>query len=107
MRDVLKSDAVAVGSNEVNATELTSQPELARRRLCRKDYPEGQVARLEKIFEMLGKPARRKKCPAIEGIIEEAEEMIKEAETNTVRDAGMLAAAQAVEHYEISRYGNP
>ena len=54
---------------------------------------------------MLGKPARGKKCPAIEGIIEEAEEIIKEAETDTVRDAGMLAAAQAVEHYEISRYG--
>ena len=66
---------------------------------------EQQVVRLEKIFEILGKAARGKKCPAIDGIIEEGQEMIKEAKDDTVRDAGMLAAAQAVEHYEIARYG--
>jgi ferritin-like metal-binding protein YciE len=66
---------------------------------------EGQVDRLEKIFTMLGKAARGKKCAAIEGLTDEADEVIKEAKTDTVRDAGMLAAAQAVEHYEISRYG--
>jgi ferritin-like metal-binding protein YciE len=65
----------------------------------------GQVKRLEQIFEMLGKAARGKKCDAIEGLTAEADEIIKEAEDDTVRDAGMLAAAQAVEHYEISRYG--
>ena len=54
---------------------------------------------------MLGKAARGKKCDAIEGLTAEADEIIKEAEDDTVRDAGMLAAAQAVEHYEISRYG--
>jgi len=54
---------------------------------------------------MLDKTAPGKKCEAIEGLAKEAEEIIKEAETDTVRDAGMLAAAQAVEHYEISRYG--
>jgi ferritin-like metal-binding protein YciE len=66
---------------------------------------EGQVDRLEQIFTMLGKSARGKKCAAIEGLTNEADEVIKEAKTDTVRDAGMLAAAQAVEHYEISRYG--
>lgn len=66
---------------------------------------EGQVERLEQIFELLGKSPRGKTCPAIDGIIEEAEEVMKEAETDTVRDAAMLSAAQAVEHYEISRYG--
>jgi ferritin-like metal-binding protein YciE len=66
---------------------------------------EGQIERLEQIFEMLGKNARGTTCPAIDGIIEEAEEVMKEAETDAVRDAAMLAAAQAVEHYEISRYG--
>jgi ferritin-like metal-binding protein YciE len=65
----------------------------------------GQVKRLEQIFEMLGKAARGKKCDAIEGLAAEADEIIEEAEDDTVRDAGMLAAAQAVEHYEISRYG--
>ena len=66
---------------------------------------EGQIERLEQVFKLIEKPARGKKCHAIEGMIEEAEEIIKEAESDTVRDAGMLAAAQAVEHYEISRYG--
>ena len=54
---------------------------------------------------MIGKAARGKKCEAIEGLTKEADEIIKEAKSDTVRDAGMLAAAQAVEHYEISRYG--
>lgn len=69
------------------------------------EQTEGQVARLEKIFEMIGKAPRGKRCPAIDGLAEEASEIIEEAKAGTVRDAGMLAAAQAVEHYEISRYG--
>ena len=64
-----------------------------------------QVERLDQVFELLGKRASGKKCPAIEGIIEEAEEVMKEAEDDIIRDAAMLAAAQSVEHYEISRYG--
>jgi len=66
---------------------------------------EKQVERLEQVFELIGKAPRGKTCPAIDGIIEEGEEIMKEAEDDTVRDAGMLAAAQAVEHYEITRYG--
>ena len=66
---------------------------------------EGQVKRLEQVFEILGKRASGKKCPAIDGIIEEGEEVMKEAKDDTIRDAAMLAAAQSVEHYEISRYG--
>jgi ferritin-like metal-binding protein YciE len=66
---------------------------------------EKQVDRLEQVFEHLGKRASGKKCPAIDGIIEEASEVMKEAEDDMVRDAAMLAAAQSVEHYEISRYG--
>jgi ferritin-like metal-binding protein YciE len=66
---------------------------------------EGQVERLEQIFEMIGKSARGKRCAAIDGLAEEASEIMSEAEDATVLDAGILAAAQAVEHYEISRYG--
>lgn len=66
---------------------------------------EGQVERLEQIFEMMEKAPRGKRCPAIDGLAEEAAEIMQEAKDDTVRDAGMLAAAQAVEHYEISRYG--
>ena len=66
---------------------------------------EGHVERLEQVFELLGKPARGKKCDAIEGIIEEGKEVMEEYADTPALDAGLLAAAQAVEHYEISRYG--
>src|SRR5579863_9202760 len=66
---------------------------------------EGQIERLEQVFELLGKPARGKKCDAIEGILDEGTEIMGEYEGEPALDAGLLAAAQAVEHYEISRYG--
>jgi ferritin-like metal-binding protein YciE len=66
---------------------------------------EGQVERLEQVFEMIGKPARGKKCEAMEGLVAEGEEVIEDAEEDSVKDAGLIAAAQAVEHYEIARYG--
>jgi ferritin-like metal-binding protein YciE len=69
------------------------------------DETEGQVTRLEQIFEIVGKPARGKKCDAIEGIIDEGKEIMEEYADTQALDAGLLAAAQAVEHYEISRYG--
>jgi ferritin-like metal-binding protein YciE len=64
-----------------------------------------QIGRLEEIFELLGKPARGKKCDAIEGILDEGKEVMDEYKGASALDAGLLAAAQAVEHYEISRYG--
>ena len=66
---------------------------------------EAQVQRLEQVFELLGKPARGKTCPAIDGILEEGEEIIQEYKGAPALDAGLVAAAQAVEHYEIARYG--
>ncbi|UCI10529.1 ferritin-like domain-containing protein [Mesorhizobium sp. B1-1-8] len=66
---------------------------------------EGQVDRLEQVFEMLGKPARGKTCPAIDGIIEEGSEILEEYKDEPALDAGLVGAAQAVEHYEIARYG--
>lgn len=69
------------------------------------DETEGQIERLEKVFEILGKPARGKKCDAIEGILDEGQEIMQEYKGEPALDAGLLAAAQAVEHYEISRYG--
>jgi ferritin-like metal-binding protein YciE len=66
---------------------------------------EVQIERLEQIFESLGKAARGKKCDAIEGILDEGKEIMEEYADTTALDPGLLAAAQAVEHYEISRYG--
>ena len=66
---------------------------------------EGQIERLESVFELLGKPARGKKCDAIEGILDEGKEIMEEYADTPALDPGLLAAAQAVEHYEIARYG--
>jgi ferritin-like metal-binding protein YciE len=63
------------------------------------------VARLEQVFELLGEKPKATKCPAIEGILEEADELAKEIKDADTRDAAIIAAAQAVEHYEITRYG--
>lgn len=70
-----------------------------------RDETEGQIERLEKVFEIIGKPARGAKCDAILGIIEEAEDLMDEIKDEDTLDAAMIAAAQAVEHYEITRYG--
>ncbi|PBB65256.1 hypothetical protein CK228_28730 [Mesorhizobium sp. WSM4312] len=66
---------------------------------------EGQVERLEEVFEILGMPARGKTCPAIDGILEEGSEILEEYKGSVSLDAGLVGAAQAVEHYEIARYG--
>ena len=66
---------------------------------------EDQVDRLEQIFESMGVAARGKTCPAIDGILEEGSEILEEYSGSPALDAGLVAAAQAVEHYEIARYG--
>ena len=66
---------------------------------------EGHVARLEKVFAMIEKKPQAKTCDAILGIVKEGAGIIKEYKASPALDAGLLAAAQAVEHYEISRYG--
>ncbi|MBR0556630.1 ferritin-like domain-containing protein [Ciceribacter sp. L1K23] len=70
-----------------------------------KDETEGQIERLQQVFDIIGKRARAKTCAAIEGIVEEGEEIMEEFKGTAALDAGLLAVAQAVEHYEISRYG--
>jgi ferritin-like metal-binding protein YciE len=70
-----------------------------------RDQTEGQVERLEQVFELMGKRAQGKTCPAIDGIIEEGQEILEEYEGSPALDAGLISAAQAVEHYEITRYG--
>jgi len=66
---------------------------------------EGHVARLEKVFATIEKKPQAKTCDAIVGITDEGAEIMKEYKGSPALDAGLLAAAQAVEHYEISRYG--
>jgi ferritin-like metal-binding protein YciE len=66
---------------------------------------ENHVKRLDQVFGLLGKQAQGVDCPAIDGIIEEAEDVAGEVQDKTVLDAALIAAAQAVEHYEMTRYG--
>ena len=70
-----------------------------------RDETEGHVTRLEQVFELLGKPAKGKTCPAIDGILEEGSEVLEEYKGMPSIDAALVASAQAVEHYEIARYG--
>jgi ferritin-like metal-binding protein YciE len=66
---------------------------------------EAQVQRLERIFQDLGQPARGKQCKGLEGILEEGKELLEKESDESVLDAGLIAAAQKVEHYEIAAYG--
>lgn len=70
-----------------------------------RDETEQQIERLDQVFEMLGKPARGKTCEAVQGLIEETKEVMSDFKGSPAHDAGVIAAAQAIEHYEISRYG--
>ena len=71
-----------------------------------REETEGQVERLEQIFELMGKRAKGKTCDAIEGILAEGEEIIEEFKGTPALDAGLISSAQAVEHYEMARYGS-
>jgi ferritin-like metal-binding protein YciE len=70
-----------------------------------KNETEEHVTRLERVFEIIDEKAAGKKCPAILGVIEEGEEIMKEFKAEPALDAGLISAAQAVEHYEMARYG--
>ncbi|WVT77671.1 ferritin-like domain-containing protein (plasmid) [Sinorhizobium chiapasense] len=70
-----------------------------------RDETEGHVERLQQVFEIIGKRAQGKTCEAIQGIIAEGEEIIEEFKGSPALDAGLISTAQAVEHYEIARYG--
>ncbi len=73
--------------------------------LTHRDETERHVERLQHVFEMIGKRAQAKTCEAIKGILEEGDEIMEEYAGSEALDAGLLAGGQAVEHYEMSRYG--
>jgi ferritin-like metal-binding protein YciE len=80
-------------------------PELRAAFEKHREQTEGHVERLQQVFEIIGKRAQGKTCDAIEGIIAEGEEILEEFKGTPAGDAGLISAAQAVEHYEITRYG--
>jgi ferritin-like metal-binding protein YciE len=82
-----------------------SSEELKAAFLSHKEETDGQIERLGQVFEALGKRPQAKTCPAIDGMVEEGEEILDAFKGSPALDAGLIAAAQAVEHYEIARYG--
>lgn len=82
-----------------------SAPELKKAFEHHQKQTEDHIERLEKVFALMQKSARGRTCEAVEGLIEEGKEVMTEAQTPEVMDAGLIAAGQAVEHYEIARYG--
>jgi ferritin-like metal-binding protein YciE len=69
------------------------------------DQTEGQIGRLQRVFELMHKTARGKTCEAMAALIEDSKDVMSQVISNEAMDAGLSAAAQAVEHYEIARYG--
>jgi ferritin-like metal-binding protein YciE len=85
--------------------EKVTDPQLKQAFQTHLAETKNQVRRLEQVFEMHGEPAKAVTCPAIDGIVDEANEIMSDASDPEVLDAAALASAQAVEHYEITRYG--
>jgi ferritin-like metal-binding protein YciE len=82
-----------------------TNPDLKTALTNHREETEGQIERLQQVFEIIGKPARAKTCEAINGLVEECDELFEDTEPDSIRDAGIVACAQAIEHYEIARYG--
>jgi len=85
--------------------EKASNPQLKQGFQTHLRETENHVKRLEQVFQLVGKKAQGVDCPAIDGILKEANEVAGEVEKKSVLDAALIAAAQAVEHYEMTRYG--
>jgi ferritin-like metal-binding protein YciE len=89
-----------------NMIEKAGDPQLKQGFQTHLGETENHVKRLEQVFRLHGKEAAGVDCPAIDGLLEEADDVTGEVDDKTVLDAALIAAAQAVEHYEITRYGS-
>ncbi|HLH49733.1 MAG TPA: ferritin-like domain-containing protein [Roseiarcus sp.] len=104
LKDIFYAEKQILRALPKMAREANS-PELKKAFEAHREETEGHVDRLQQVFELLDKPARGKTCDAIVGIIEEAKEVMEAFKGAEALDAGLAASAQAVEHYEIARYG--
>jgi ferritin-like metal-binding protein YciE len=104
LKDIYYAEKRIVGALPKMIDKATS-PELKQSFKMHLDQTKGHVKRVEQVFELHGVPADTVTCPAIDGIIKEADEVAGDIDNKNVLDAALIAAAQAVEHYEITRYG--
>ena len=95
-----------IAKNLPTMAEKATNPELKAAFQQHLIETQGQIKRLEQVFQMHGQPVKAVDCAAMDGILSEAKEIMGDCDDEAVRDAAMLSAAQAVEHYEITRYGS-
>ncbi|TCZ61081.1 YciE/YciF ferroxidase family protein [Roseicella aquatilis] len=94
-----------IAKNLPTMIEKATDPQLKQGFQTHLGETQNQIKRLEQVFQMHGQPVKGVTCAAMDGILEEAKEVMSDVEDKEVLDAAMLSAAQAVEHYEITRYG--
>jgi len=104
LRDIYYAEQ-QIAKNLPKMVEKATDAELKKGFEMHLEETKGHIARVEQVFEMHGVKAKAVNCPAIDGILEEAEEIAGDIADDQVLDAALTAAAQAVEHYEITRYG--
>jgi ferritin-like metal-binding protein YciE len=104
LRDLLSAESQILKALPKMVKQAKS-PELRDAFESHMEETQGHVERLNQIFENMGQRAKAKKCKGIEGILEEGKDFMDEAETEEVMDAGLIASAQRVEHYEMAAYG--
>jgi ferritin-like metal-binding protein YciE len=104
LKDIYYAEKQLVKALPKMADKATS-PQLKQAFQSHLEETKGHVARVEQVFKMHGVPAKAVDCPAIDGIIEEADEITGDVDDKQVLDAALIAAAQAAEHYEMTRYG--
>ncbi|KXV18342.1 hypothetical protein AD933_03250 [Acetobacter malorum] len=105
LQDIYYAENQIIKNLPVMAEEA-SDPELKAAFQHHLTETEEQVRRVEQVFELHGQPVKGVTCQAMDGILAEAKDIISDCDDPEVRDAAMLSAAQAVEHYEITRYGS-
>ena len=104
MRDIYSAE-VQLTKAMPKMVKKASNPQLKKAFETHLKETEGQIQRLQKIFDKLGKKPTGKKCAAMEGLVEEGKEMMGEDMDDETMDAALIAVAQKVEHYEIASYG--
>jgi ferritin-like metal-binding protein YciE len=104
LRDVYYAERKALQALRKHG-RAAKAPELRQAFEQHREETEGQIERLQRVFETIGKTARGKTCASMDGLVEEGDEVMEEYKDSPAADAALVAAAQAIEHYEISRYG--
>ena len=104
LRDVYYAERKALQALRKHG-RAAKAPDLKQAFEQHREETEGQIQRLQQVFETIGKSPRGKTCAAMDGIVEEGEEIMEEYKDSPALDAALVATAQAVEHYEITRYG--